>query len=256
MPIDEQSGVYYEVHGEGEPLFLAFPLMASYTEIFGESAGAVKDGFLNALCKDFRVLLTDYPSIGKSRDIPPSELTADRVCQDLLSVTEAAGFERFIYWGYAWGAAVGLQIATRTDRLSGLVVGAWPPLGAAYAEILRASQVRMHDPPKEVQVVLRYPGQYAQWSTFYGSLQDWPEMDALSRIACPRFAFAGAEGDVETGGEHIRNASTLVEHKETLESMGWRVELIPGKGHGVGLEPDVLVPFVRSFLDDVKRGFG
>ena len=250
MPLDDKSGVYYEVHGEGEPLFLAFPVMASYAEIFGESASVIKEGFLAALCQDYKVLLTDYPSIGKSRDIPPNELTADRACQDLLSVAEAAGFERFTYWGYAWGAAVGLQLAARTDRLSALVVGAWPPLGAAYAEILRASQVRMHDPPKEVQVVLRYPGQYAQWATFYGSVQGFQEMDALNRLECPRFAFAGAEGDVETGGEHIRNASLLIEHKDTLESMGWRVALIPGKAHAVGLEPEVVVPFVRSFLDN------
>ncbi|MFO0444000.1 MAG: alpha/beta fold hydrolase, partial [Betaproteobacteria bacterium] len=59
------------------------------------------------------MLLLDYPSIGRSRDIAPEALTADRVCADLLGVADAAGCERFAYWGYSWGGNVGLQLATR-----------------------------------------------------------------------------------------------------------------------------------------------
>ena len=249
MPIESSSGAYYELHGDGEPLFLAFPVMASMGDIFGDFGSAVREGFLARLSDRYRVLIVDYPSIGKSADIPPDKLTADRVCGDLLAVADAAGFERFAYWGYSWGAAVGLQIASRADRFTALAVGGWPPLGAAYNEALKASLEQIDDPPEEVQVVLRSPAQYAQWSTFYTSVQGWPEADVAKSISCPRLAFVGAEGDTDAGSEMIRNASILAANKSTLEEMGWQVELIPGKGHSVGLEPESVVPVVRGFLD-------
>ena len=249
MPTDSQSGVYYEVHGEGHPLFLAFPVMASMGDIFGEFGATVREGFLSRLTDRYRVLLTDYPSIGKSADVPPDELTADRACADLLAVADAAGFDRFAYWGYSWGAAVGLQIASRVDRFTALAVGGWPPLGAAYGEALRASLEQIDDPPRAVQVVLRSPAQYAQWSTFYESVQDWPEASVARSVKCPRLAYVGAEGDTDAGSEMIRNASILKANEAALVGMGWQVELIPGKGHSVGLEPDAVVPVVRGFLD-------
>lgn len=249
MPIDQGSGVYYEVHGQGDPLFLSFPVMASHAEIFGEAAGAVRQSYLDQLTDRYRVLLVDYPSIGRSADIKPTELTADRVCRDLQSVMDDAGFERCIYWGYSWGAAVGLQLVTRSDRYEALVLGGWPPLGAQYDVALAASLEQINDPPAAVQVVLRSPAQYAQWSTFYASVQGWPEAKVAASIRCPRLAFVGAEGDTSAGTKDILNATILRANKVDLENLGWAVEIIEGFGHDVALRPQVLVPIVRSFLD-------
>jgi pimeloyl-ACP methyl ester carboxylesterase len=230
-------------------LLLGFPIMASHGEIFGAAAGVVREGFLSRLIDRYQVLLLDYPSIGRSADIPPEQLTIGRVCSDMLAVASAAGFDRFVYWGYSWGAAVGLQLSARTNRLSGLVMGAWPPLGAQYGDVLAAVEEQMADPPPEVQVVLRSPAQYAQWWHFYRSLGDWSEAEAARAVKVPRLAFAGAEGDVMAGSRLIRNATTLRTRKAGLEAMGWEVRLIPGKDHSVGLDPSVVVPLVRDFLD-------
>ena len=251
MPLDERTGVFYEVHGGGKPLLLGFPIMASHHEIFGDDAGCIKDEFLRALTEDYSVLLVDYPSIGKSRDIPPAELTADRVCHDLLGVASTAGFNRFAYWGYSWGGAVGLQLATRTDRLSGLVMGGWPPLGADYKLMLKASRDQIDDPPKAVQVVLRSPAQYAQWATFYGSLCGFEDQIAARSVTCPRLAYVGGDGDVSAGDEMIRNATIMRDRRAELVSMGWEIELIDGQGHDVGLKPEFVIPVVKPFLDRV-----
>jgi pimeloyl-ACP methyl ester carboxylesterase len=138
----------------------------------------VLDGYLDRLSDRYRVLRVDYPSIGGSRDIAPEALTADRVCADLLAVASAAGFDRFAYWGYSWGAAVGLQLAARTDRLTALVLGGWPPLGAPYDGILQATRLKQPDPEPSSLKVLRSKAQYRQWETFYVSLQGWPEAEA------------------------------------------------------------------------------
>ena len=249
MPVDSYSGVYFEVHGEGEPLFLGFPVMATHAEIFGDAAGAIRESYLEQLTDQFRVLLVDYPSIGRSADISPNELTADRVCDDLFRVMDTAGFDRCIYWGYSWGAAVGLQLVSRADRFTALALGGWPPLGAQYDAALRASLEQIDDPPAAVRVVLRSPAQYAQWSTFYKSVQGWPEAEVAASIACPRLAFVGAEGDTDAGSEDILNATILKANRTELESLGWNVAIVEGAGHDIALKPDVLVPVVRAFLD-------
>jgi len=247
------SHIHFEVHGEGVPLFLGFPLMASHAEIFGEEGASVLRGYLDRLTDRYRVLVADYPSIGKSGSIPTAELTADRVCSDLLRVADAAGFDRFAFWGFSWGGAAGLQLASRTDRLTALVCGGWPPLGGQYAEILQASREAAANPPAGVMAVLREVAQYAQWVTFYESVVDWQEAEAIARIACPRMTYAGSEGDPTAGHEvPISIASTIRSRRGELEAMGWCVTEIPGRDHSVCLDPATVVPLVRGFLDAVS----
>ena len=251
MPLDPASGVHYEVQGQGQPLLIGLPLMASFTELFGREMQPVLDGYLNRLTDRYRVLRVDYPSIGGSRDIAPEDLTADRVCADLLAVASAAGFDRFTYWGYSWGAAVGLQLAARTNRLTALVLGGWPPLGAPYAGILQATQLKQANPEPSSLKVLRSKDQYRQWETYYRSMLDWPEAESVARIACPRMVFFGGEGDLVEAGIPIPIASIIREHRVQLEAQGWTVYEIAGQGHGVCMVPELVVPPVRSFLDTV-----
>lgn len=238
--------IHYEIHGNpnGKPLFLGFPIFASYGDIFGAEAAPVLSGFLDRLTDRYRVLVVDYPNVGKTYTPPPGEMTADRVCADLLAVTTEAGFERFAYWGYAWGASVGLQLASRTDRLSALVIGGWTPLGGQYAEMLAAAEASVPNPSPGSMKVLRDKNQYTQWVTFYQSVLNWPEAGSVARIKCPRMAFAGAESNAI-----VHYSATLRARRKELEDMGWYVTEIPGRGHDVGLDPAAVVPVVRAFLD-------
>lgn len=254
MPIDSQSGVYFEVHGSGIPLLFGFPLMASQMQVFGPEGEAMRAALLDDLKDRYSVLFIDYPGIGRSADIPPQALTAERVCEDILAVVDAAGFSRFAYVGYSWGGAVGLQLAWRTKRLMALAVGGWTPIGGQYKDMLSASLAQAYDPPEDVQVVLRSPDQYRQWSTFYASIQDWPESDAL-KVHCPSLVFAGSKGDVAAGDEWIRIASTLRENTGTLQAAGWQVHLAPDRDHASTLDPSILLPVLRPFLDEAC-GYG
>ena len=251
MPLDPHTGVFYALHGQGRPLMITLPLMASHTAIFGADAQAMLDGYLEPLVDRYRVLLVDYPSIGGSRDIAPQELTAERVCADLLGVARAAGFDRFAYWGYSWGGAMGLQLAARSDRLNALVVGGWPPLQGPYREILAAARLKLPNPEASSLKVLRSPAQYAQWITCYESLLGWDEADAVARIGCPRMVYFGAEGDLVEAGVPVTIASNIRRQRATLEAQGWTVHEITGQGHGGAALPAPAVPPVRAFLDRV-----
>jgi pimeloyl-ACP methyl ester carboxylesterase len=251
VPLDSGTGVYYELAGSGEPLLVGLPLMASHTEIFGPDSAALLSGYLDRLTDRYRVLRVDYPSIGRSGDIPPEDLTVERVCADLLGVAAAAGFDRFAYWGYSWGGAVGLQLACRSDRLTALVIGGWPPLAAPYAGILQATRLKCASPEPGSMVVLRSAEQYAQWTHYYESMLGWQEAEAVRRIACPKMVYYGAKGDLVEAGVPIPIASTIRARRAGLEAMGWAVAEIPGYGHEVVLHPEVVVPPVRAFLDRV-----
>jgi excisionase family DNA binding protein len=61
--------------------------------------------------------------------------TPDEVCADMLAAADTAGTRRFVWYGFLISAVVGLQLAIWTDRLSALVCGGWPPLGAPYRDI-------------------------------------------------------------------------------------------------------------------------
>jgi pimeloyl-ACP methyl ester carboxylesterase len=249
MPLDSASGVFYEVQGQGTPLLVGLPIMASFTQIFGAEMQPVLDGYLDRLTDRYRVLRVDYPSIGRSSDIAPDELTADRVCADLLAVADAAGFERFAYWGYSWGAAVGLQLAARTNRLTALVLGGWPPMGAPYKSLLEATRLKQSDPEPSSMKVLRSKAQYRQWATYYSSMLNWPEAESVARITCPRMVFFGGDGDLVEANIPIPIASIIRERCTALEAQGWTVHELPGQGHGVCMAPEFVVPPVRRFLD-------
>jgi pimeloyl-ACP methyl ester carboxylesterase len=78
----------------------------------------------------------------------PDTLTPVNVAGDILAVADAAGAERFAYYGYSWLAMGGLQLAIRTDRLWALAMGGYPPVDGPYAEMLQVTAAAHRCPPK------------------------------------------------------------------------------------------------------------
>ncbi|MFN5644414.1 MAG: alpha/beta fold hydrolase [Sphingomonadales bacterium] len=253
MPIDARTGIHWQKHGEGAPLFVGLPLMASQIEIFGSESQAMLDAWLDALTQRHCVLLADYPGIGKSADHDPATMTAERVVADILSVATAAGFERFAWAGYSWSAAVGLQLASRSDRISALAIGGWPALGAPYENILAASRARIGKVPDHARVMLRSDEQYRQWATFYQSLESWDEAAAIARITCPRMLYFGSEGDLVEEGYSVSIASCSRANRERLEKLGWKVLEIQGYGHEVIGRTELVLPHINRFLESALQ---
>ena len=211
-----QRPASYSVLGSG-PTVLVFDRMPA--------------GYFEALSSAYRVVVMDYPPTDTSQPFIDS-FTADRVCADVLAVADAVGASRFAWYGFSWGAVVGLQLAARTNRLTALACGGWPPLGGQYAEALAVSEVD--------------GGAYA---TYYRSLRGWPERDAVAALTVPRLVFAGASDRFVAQERNIRIGPLVAEHREELERLGWIVRLIDGFGHELGGRPDVVTPILREFFD-------
>lgn len=252
MPLDDQSGVFWERRGQGPALLLGPAILESQGEIIGPPMDDVLARYLARLTDRFTVVTVDYPGIGRSRNIDPFALTADQVCTDLLHVADAAGFDHFVYWGTSWGAAMGLQLAVRTRRLNGLIMGAWTPLGAPYGTVLEGARRSLPDPEPGSLKVLRDKAQYQQWVTLYESVQVFDEAGALAAVSCPRLVYVGEHGDSDAGGLELPIASAVRGRRTEIEAAGWQVEILPDLDHGGAvMSPDMVIDRIDPFLDSL-----
>ena len=138
-----------------------------------------------------------------------------------------------------WGAVVGLQLAARTNRLTALICGGWPPLGGPYGLTLAVTEALAAKVPQAQMMV-----------TYYRGLQNWPEREVLSAFTVPRLTFAGSHDSVvAVNGQTTPIGPVIAQHRDELERMGWTVRLVDGFGHELVSRPDLVVPLIREFLD-------
>jgi pimeloyl-ACP methyl ester carboxylesterase len=213
----------------------------------------------------FRVIAVDYE--GHLNQHPkPDTLTADTVAADLLAVADAAGADRFAYYGYSWLALAGLQLAIRTDRLTALAMGGFPPLGGPYGPMLAvtntAHRMALAGPDGNAGEVVpgdwdsveftQTPDQTQQYVTLYESLQGFDERSALDRLSIPRLAFAGADDNITYGPKwdnaYVPIADGLREHRDELVERGWTVQLIPGADHMSAMQARNVLPILIPWL--------
>jgi pimeloyl-ACP methyl ester carboxylesterase len=224
-------------------------------------ATGLADAGLRVIAADYEAHLAAHPK--------PRTLTAPAVAADLLAVADAAGADRFAYYGYSWLALAGLQLALRTDRLTGLAMGGYPPLGGPYGPMLtvtraahRMALANQGLQPADnadvqpgdwdsVQVTLT-PDQTGQYVTLYESLQDFDEGAALDRLGIPRLAFAGAEDTITYGPDWddavVAIAGPLREHRDELVARGWTVEIVPGTDHMGAMQARHVLPLLTRWL--------
>ncbi|MGI5240916.1 alpha/beta fold hydrolase [Dactylosporangium sp. CA-139066] len=200
----------------------------------------------------------------------PDTLTPDTIAADLLAVADAGGAERFAYYGYSWLAVAGLQLALRTDRLTGLAMGGYPPLDGPYEEMLTVTRAThalaveaagappqpASEPTDEIDwssvVMTLSPAQTRQWVTLYEALQGFDERAALARIGGARMCFVGSRDEISYderwGGVSVSMAAPAVEHRAELERLGWDVRVLDGLDHMGAMQAAVVVPMLREWL--------
>jgi pimeloyl-ACP methyl ester carboxylesterase len=200
----------------------------------------------------------------------PDTLTPDAIAADLFAVADAAGTDRFACYGYSWLAVVALQLALRTDRLTALAMGGYPPLAGPYREMLAvttathemATGVRPKvaaEPDSEWDSgeMALTPAQTGQFVTFYRALAGFDDRAALPRVTCPRLCFAGTADRIEYGqrwgGVTVDIAGPVRAGEAALRTAGWTVRLLDGLDHVQAMQPGHVLPVLRPWLDQVLR---
>jgi pimeloyl-ACP methyl ester carboxylesterase len=217
------------------------------------------------LSDTFRVVAFDYE--GHVLATPkPDTLTPDAVAADLLAVADAAGADRFAWYGYSWLALAGMQLAIRTDRLTALAMGGFPPIGGPYAQML-AVTVATHDMAGTTGARRPATTDDADWSTvevglserqtrqfvtLYQALRDFDDRAAQPLITCPRVCFAGSADRIDYGerwgGVTVDIGGTTVTGRAELTAAGWAVHVLDGLDHTGAMQPDAVLPVLRPWL--------
>jgi len=223
----------------------------------------------------FRVLAVPYEAYALAH--PRAEtLTPDTIAADLLAISDAAEVDRFACYGYSWLAVAALQLALRTDRLTALAMGGYPPLGGPYAEML-ATTTATHElavaaatgqraepatPSRSdsefdwdsVEVTLT-PEQTRQFVTLYEALAGFDDKAALARVSCPRLCFVGTADRIEYsprwGNTVVDIAGAARAHEVELRAAGWTMRLLDGLDHTQAMQPDQVLPVLRPWLRSV-----
>ncbi|QRP44412.1 alpha/beta fold hydrolase [Amycolatopsis sp. FDAARGOS 1241] len=258
------TSIGIEVHGDGPAVLL--PVNPRPAE--GEQAESMHQWdadpelgrSLIAGLTGFRVIAFDYE--GHTLAHPRADtLTPDAVTEDLLAIATAAGAEEFAYYGYSWLALAGLQLALRTDRLTALAMGGYPPLDGPYAEMLAVTRATHEMPRSEGGAAT--PGdwdsagftlstaQTRQFVTLYEALRGFD--DHTAQVKGPRLCFAGTEDRIEYGerwgGVTVDIAGPLVRNREALEAGGWTVALLDGLDHLTAMPANAVLPVLRPWLE-------
>jgi pimeloyl-ACP methyl ester carboxylesterase len=223
-------------------------------------ATSLADAGLRVIAADYEGHLAQHPK--------PRTLNARMVATDLLAIADAAGADRFAYYGYSWLALAGLQLAIHTDRLTALAMGAFPPLGGPYGPMLtvtraahRMALANRDKQPAAAEVqpgdwdaveVTQSPDQTQQYVTLYESLQDFDERAALDRLTVPRLAFAGANDNITYGAKwdnaYVAVGDALSRNRDELTKRGWTVELIPDTDHMSAMQATKVLPILTPWL--------
>lgn len=220
---------------------------------------------VRGLSERFRVIAADYE--GHRMQHPAAvTLTPENLVADLLAIADAAGADRFAYYGYSWLALAGLQLAMRTDRLWGLVMGGYPPLDGPYnamLDVTRAAHEKALIPQEPTSEPIT-PGDWdaagitvgdrvtAQFVTLYEALRDFDDSIAERKLTVPRLAFAGSEDNITYGpgwGDTIVTiAEPLVRHRDELTQHGWDIELLAGLDHMSAMHSSNSLPLLSDWL--------
>lgn len=271
--LHDGSTIAIEVHGDARNPAVLLPVDPAPAEEGPQAEEMRRWGgdpdlghsLVAGLSGDFRVVAFDYE--GHLRAAPkPETLTPDNVARDLLAVADAAGAERFAYYGYSWLAATGLQLAIRTDRLTALAMGGFPPLGGPYAEMLAvtgaAHRMAVEPPPppsgaaepgdwSSVSVSMS-PDQTRQYLTLYQALRGFDDHAVQDRIGCPRLCFAGSADTIEYGpgwGEvRVDIAGPFRTRRAELEAFGWEVHVLDGLDHMGAMQAAQVLPIISPWL--------
>jgi pimeloyl-ACP methyl ester carboxylesterase len=264
--LHDGSTIEIEIHGAGPTLLLPVnpqPVTGPLAEQMRQygTDPALGQSLIKGLSDAFRVVAFDYE--GQCLRLPkPETLTPANAASDLLTVADAVGAHRFAYYGYSWLALIGLQLAIRTDRLSALIMGGFPPLNGPYEEMLRvttatyemASGARPMPSADESEWsdMSLSKDQTRQFVTLYQALQGFDDRAAQARLTCPRLCFVGSKDEIQYdqhwGNVSVSLAGPIVQGQAQLSDLGWDVRVLDGLDHIQAMQAKQVVPILRLWL--------
>jgi pimeloyl-ACP methyl ester carboxylesterase len=247
--------MYYEIHGEGEPLVLVHGGVVGIT-MFG--------GNVDALAKGRKVIAVELQGHAHTQDID-RPLNFEALADDVAALVKYLGLQRVDVMGYSLGGGVALQVAIRHPEVVRklVVVSAPCKRQGMYPEVLAA----MHqmgpgagEMMKQSPLSKMYPG--VNWAILFTKLgkllskeYDWSK--EVTAIRAPTMlVFADADA---VRPEHIVEFYKLIgggQRDAGQDGSGRSINqlaILPGETHYTISTAPALVANVAPFLDAARR---
>jgi pimeloyl-ACP methyl ester carboxylesterase len=187
--------LYYEIHGNGEPLLLLHG---------GVAASDVFDHMVPALAASRQVITVDLQAHGRTRDID-RPLRSEAMADDVAALFAHLGIGRSDLLGYSMGGGVALQTAFRHPEVVGKLIsismtmkrdGSYPEVLAIFDQ-MTANAPQMGQMMRQSPLAARYPE--ADWETIFAKIgemvtreYDW-SADVAAMTAPAMLIFADAD---------------------------------------------------------------
>jgi pimeloyl-ACP methyl ester carboxylesterase len=211
-----------------------------------------KAGYVGQLKDDFTVITIDVRGTGESDMLTDiADYAIEKICEDVTTVAEACGAQRFLVWGYSFGGNIGRYLGAWTNRVIALAmigvpfgpavdkdfdhfitefVTKWQPLAEAY----KAGGMAEQDRKSAIK------GSLPAWVACFQAMRAWPKIEPED-MRCPTLLLAGT-----------KNTGTLKwaqSHREALEAAAVQVEIVTGLNHSQEFSKiGQVFPAVRQFL--------
>ncbi|MFJ5762560.1 alpha/beta fold hydrolase [Neobacillus sp. NPDC093182] len=186
MPITTANGIdlYYEIHGEGEPLLLIMGLSLSSKSWFRT---------IPALSKQYKVIVFDNRGVGLSGK-PNSPYSIELMADDAKAVLDATGVESAHIYGISMGGMIAQRLALKyPERIRSLILGCTTSGGekhvqpSAEVSMLMLSRASSTATPEEMAWATA-PILYSQ--SFIENRRDLIAEDIQRRIEIPVLPYA------------------------------------------------------------------
>ncbi|MET0423293.1 MAG: alpha/beta hydrolase [Actinoplanes sp.] len=234
----EVNGInlYFETHGDGQPLILLHGGLGS-----GEMFGAV----LPLLAEHHRVILVDLQGHGRTADID-RPLDVRLIADDVAALITHLGLQQPDVVGYSFGGGVATQVAIRHPEKVGRLVSAcaamsrsayFPDLLAQQSQVNAAAAEFMKDTPmyELYQRVAPRPEDFPRLLDKIGEAmaQDFDFTEDVRGLQVPTLIVA-ADADMSPVS-HFVDVFRLLDGG--LRDGGWMGENRPKGGHALAILP-------------------
>ena len=252
--------LYYEFHGQGEPLVLLHGGLGAI-EMFGP--------VLTALAEKRKVIAVDLQGHGRTADVD-RPLSVELMADDIAALIRRLGLGRTDIAGYSLGGGVAMQTAIRHPAMvSRLVLISTPFRRSAFYPDILAQQAQVGAASAEA---MKQTPMYQMYKELAPRPQDWPRL--LSKIGeamAKDYDFSSQVAAIKVPVLVVAGDADIFPPSHAVELFGllgggqrdgnWdgsgkplsRLAILPGRTHYDMLAAPELAAVVTTFLDSAPR---
>ena len=246
--------MYYEVHGEGEPVVLLHGAFMTITNNW--------DGWISELSKTRKVIAVEMQGHGRTADVPLRDITPENLADDVAALLDYLKIRRADLIGYSMGGEVAMQCAIRhpdkvrkaviissTFRSDGMVAGALESISKLTADVFKGSPIET-----EYQKLSPTPNDFPKFVQRIVAMASKPYdfgADKLKATTAPMFFIHGDADGVRLAhvAEMFRLKGGEV-HGDMMPRSASRLAILPDTTHVTLMQRmPIIVPMVNDFLD-------